>query len=158
MQTLEPLLNRRVVLPRATETELRVNLELGPGWGILVKQLDILQDATVSTTGSLLAGLATDPDLPNPATSTAWIAEERIPLQKLQVFDASAAGRVIERNLQIALPVPKPGLVLVHDYQVMMRVTAGANVGVAFTVWYKHIELNLTEWVYYTSRRRTGGI
>lgn len=158
MRTLEPLLNRRICLDRVVADRQRIHLDLGPSRGLILKHVDFLFDSHVSTTGFLLAGLALDPNMTIPSTTTDWVSDERIPLQILQEFDVSAAGRFMTPNMQVPMKVPEEGLVLVHDYQLMMRVTAGAAVEVCFTLWYKRVEFDLDEWVYHMQKSFTGGI
>ncbi len=157
MRELEPLLERRVSLPASTATRERVDLNLGPGTGIMLKRLDMLSDQAVTTTGFLLQGLATDPTMTNPSTQTAWIQDHRIPIQRLMVRTASGTGVDLIKNLHSTYDVPSPGLVLVSDFQLMMRITSGGGIIVSFTLWFKVVELDLGEWIYYTNRRNIGG-
>lgn len=152
MRELEPLLHRRVNLLAGTASTRRVNVNLGPGAGILLKQLDMLSDQAVTTTGFLIQGLATDPTMANPPTQTAWVEDNRIPIQRLMLRDAGAAGALIVPDLHTREIVPDPGLVLVSDFQLMMRITSGGGIIVSFTLWYKVVELDLAEWIYYTNR------
>jgi len=153
MKELEPLLSNRTVLPASTAFRLRVHVNLGPLYGVLVKQLDMMM--VKPGTANILLGLTDDPDLTNPSTIQDWLATAQIRPMRLVNVQAGAAGQLAAELVE-PFVFPDPGVVFVDDYQVLMRLTAGAGVVTAFELWFKVVELDLGEWMYYNTRIRKG--
>lgn len=157
MRELEPLLNKRVTLPVLVASAVRVPLDLGPGWGIVVKQLDMMLNDRTGATGETAQGLSDDPDMPIPVLTTDWVSDERVRIQRMMRVELSAGGVGMLNNIHEYYKVPDRGLVLVHDYQLLQRTFAGLQVLSAFTIWYKVVEFDLDEWVFHMQQILTEG-
>ena len=154
IKELEPLMSNRIVLEASTATRTRVFNDFGPLFGIMLKRLDLMM--VKPGTSNILLGLTDDPDMTNPSTIEDWLASRRIRPMRLVNVQAGAAGQ-LAAELVRSYDFPDPGVVFVQDYQVLMRLTAGAGVVTAFEVWFKVVEMDLGEWMYYNTRIRTGG-